>query len=664
LSGTSHAVFISYASQDAEAASRICQALRAAGIEVWFDQSELRGGDAWDRSIRQQIRECQLFVPVISAHSDARKEGYFRREWKLAVDRTHDMSERVAFLVPVVLDDTSDAGADVPDRFREVQWTRLLGGETPAAFVERVRRLLSADASAARAAATPVPPGSKTVQRFETSIRPARSKPVWLATGAVLAVALAYLAVDKFWISKRSMTPQPAAAQVSKSLAVLPFINVRGNKEQDYLGAGIAAEVGALLGKLPGVRVVGLRSSSQFQARTDDLRTIGEKLGVSYVIDGSIQRSAEQIHVTAQLIETRDGVQRWSDVYDRRLNDVIRIQDEIASNVARILQVGAGDELGSHMAVRNAAAYDLYLRGLHGLDSETRANCEEAVAHFQGALQIDPEFAEASAALAMAYWIMGDQVWLPPREAFENARQAAQNAIKLKPKLGSAHAALSEIHLLYDWDWAAAEREANLAISLGAGAEGLKARARVAATFAQWALATQLLQSALATDPLDPMLHMNLGYVVALRSGRFAEAAAETKRTLELSPDYGSALYYHGVALLLQNHLDDALATMQQAKVDDAQPEGLAIVFFAMGRKAESDAAVERAIAADGDDWPYGIATIMAFRHETDKAMYWLERAYAQRDPSMYTIKGEPLFRSIENDSRYKAMLRKLNLPE
>src|SRR5580698_9874133 len=119
------AVFLSYASQDAEAAQRICEALRAAGIEVWFDQSELRGGDVWDRSIRQHIHDCRLFIPVISAQTDARPEGYFRREWKLAVDRTHDMSERVAFLVPVVIDGTSDARADVPERFRAAQWSRL-----------------------------------------------------------------------------------------------------------------------------------------------------------------------------------------------------------------------------------------------------------------------------------------------------------------------------------------------------------------------------------------------------------------------------------------------------------------------------------------------------------------------------------------------------------
>src|ERR1700751_5382457 len=132
------AVFLSYASQDSEAAQKICEALRAGGIEVFLDQSELRGGDAWDQKIRHEIHDCALFVPVISAHSDARREGYFRREWKLAVDRTADMSDRLAFLVPVVIDDTSDSRADVPDRFRQVQWTRLPGGETPPAFVERI----------------------------------------------------------------------------------------------------------------------------------------------------------------------------------------------------------------------------------------------------------------------------------------------------------------------------------------------------------------------------------------------------------------------------------------------------------------------------------------------------------------------------------------------
>src|SRR6516162_9319285 len=143
------AVFLSYASQDVAAAQRICEALRAAGIEVWFDQSKLRGGDAWDRQIREQIHDCRLFMPIVSAHTEARIEGYFRREWKLAVDRTHDLSERVAFLVPVAIDSTPELKADVPDSFRHVQWTRLPAGETTPAFVDRIKRLLSPEPRAA-----------------------------------------------------------------------------------------------------------------------------------------------------------------------------------------------------------------------------------------------------------------------------------------------------------------------------------------------------------------------------------------------------------------------------------------------------------------------------------------------------------------------------------
>src|SRR5215813_10716139 len=141
------AVFLSYASQDAEAAQRICEALRSAGIEVWFDKSELRGGDAWDRHIRQQIHDCRLFIAVISAHTEARDEGYFRREWRLAVERAGDMAEGKAFVVPVAIDGTSEQSAQVPDLFKHVQWMRLPAGETRPAFVERIQRLVSPEAS-------------------------------------------------------------------------------------------------------------------------------------------------------------------------------------------------------------------------------------------------------------------------------------------------------------------------------------------------------------------------------------------------------------------------------------------------------------------------------------------------------------------------------------
>ena len=225
-------VFLSYASQDAEAAQRICAALRLAGVEVWFDQSELKGGDAWDRQIRERIHDCRLFIALISAHTEARDEGYFRHEWKLAVERTHHMSDKKPFLVPVVIDDTREQGASVPDKLHEVQWTRLRGGETPPAFVERIRRLLSPELSPVSA-----------VSGAASAIR----EPVYLSWHSRLAllmmvgvamVAAGYVALDQLVLSKRpaqaghALTPAAQTAATAqtiipeKSIAVLPFADM------------------------------------------------------------------------------------------------------------------------------------------------------------------------------------------------------------------------------------------------------------------------------------------------------------------------------------------------------------------------------------------------------------------------------------------------------
>jgi hypothetical protein len=206
------AVFLSYASQDAAAAALICAAMRSAGVEVWFDQSELRGGDIWDRQIRKQIHDCALFMPIISAHSDARHEGYFRREWRLAVERAGDMAEDVAFLLPVVIDGTPDAIARVPDRFREIQWSRLPGGQTSKAFIERVQRLLSpAQAHAPTAQATPAASGATLTARRHMSGRSWSKRALWVAVAVFLFVVLTYFVVDRFWISRHGASSRSAA---------------------------------------------------------------------------------------------------------------------------------------------------------------------------------------------------------------------------------------------------------------------------------------------------------------------------------------------------------------------------------------------------------------------------------------------------------------------
>src|SRR4051812_43142766 len=210
------AVFLSYASQDSEAAKKICDALRAAGVEVWFDQSELGGGDAWDQKIRRQIQECALFVPVVSAATEERHEGYFRLEWDLAEQRTHLMARGVPFLLPVVIDKTSEARAVVPDRFREVQWFKLPGGEPTPDFVARVQRLIS-QPRRAMVGAEPQAPVAATHPRAAAddahyrSLPPhghSRKKQRWRIVGAAM-VALVAAAVMGFW--PKAKVPPPAA---------------------------------------------------------------------------------------------------------------------------------------------------------------------------------------------------------------------------------------------------------------------------------------------------------------------------------------------------------------------------------------------------------------------------------------------------------------------
>jgi TolB-like protein len=313
------AVFLSYASEDADAAERIATALRSAGIQVWLDKSELRGGDAWGRQICQQIHDCRLFMAVISAHTEARDEGYFRREWKMAIDRTHDMAENKAFIVPVVVDGTSERGASVPDKFRELQWTRLPCGDTSPAFVERVRRLLLPDTLPTRAATAHV--GSKTLHLSAPPIRESPiSKPTLWVASAVVAVALRYFVVDKFWISKQlksatlpagtvaEQEPQRPSAAPGKeatfnpsphSIAVLPFVNMSGDKEQEYFSEGLTEELLNSLSRINELQVAARTSSFSFQGEHPDIATVAHKLNVGAVLEGSVRRSANTVRITA-----------------------------------------------------------------------------------------------------------------------------------------------------------------------------------------------------------------------------------------------------------------------------------------------------------------------------------------------------------------------------
>jgi len=292
MNAPTKAVFLSYASQDAEAAQRICEALRAVGLDVWFDQSALRGGDAWDASIRRQIKECALFIPVISANTQARVEGYFRREWNLAVHRTLDMADDQAFLVPVVIDATIDMSARVPEKFREVQWTRLFAGESPAAFAERVQRLLSGVAA---------PPVRVTPPRVVPAAAPAHA----------------------------------ARGDDPPSIAVLPFVNMSRDEENEYFADGLAEELLNVLAKISGLRVAARSSAFSFKGKGATVADAGRALNVATILEGSVRKSGNRMRISVQLVKVVDGYQLWSETYDRTLDDIFAVQDDIAQSVLK-----------------------------------------------------------------------------------------------------------------------------------------------------------------------------------------------------------------------------------------------------------------------------------------------------------------------------------------
>jgi len=479
-----HAVFLSYASQDAAAARKICDALRAADIQVFLDQSELRGGDAWDQKIRREIHECALFIPVISANTASRHEGYFRLEWDLADQRTRRIARSRVFVVPVCLDGTTQLAADVPESFQRVQWTPLPGGITSAAFVERVRQLLLGEQEQ-----RPTETGSPTVSAAPATRNSVlgswRSKPALLATIAVLVLALGYFAADRLVLSKRGAEMGAAAAPALESapitpfkppphsIAVLPFVNLSGDKEQEYFSDGLTEELLNSLAEINELQVAARTSSFSFKEHPD-IATVAHKLNVGAVLEGSVRRSGRTVRITAQLINAVTGFHLWSKTYDRDLGDVLKLQSEIATAVASALKVtlladvAAKVELGG---TRNPAAFDTYLRAAKvyrgALDEQS---LRDSIALYSEAIQLDPAYAMAYANRSIARfglarnWAMGESV----RDYRESAQADARTAILLAPDLAEGHLALATL-LEGTLEFRGANQEYRRALALAPG---------------------------------------------------------------------------------------------------------------------------------------------------------------------------------------------------
>ena len=657
-------VFLSYASQDAAAAQKICEALRAAGIEVFLDQSELRGGDAWDQKIRHEIHNCALFIPVISAHTASRHEGYFRLEWDLADQRTHMIARNRAFIVPVCVDATPESSADIPESFQRVQWTRLPGGETPPAFVERIKRLLSPELS-------PMSAVSGATAAIREPVRASRrSKPVLLAAVAVVVfAALAYFVADKFWISKH-LTPSAAAfAPPPHSIAVLPFVNLSGDKEQDYFSDGLTEELLNSLAEINELQVAARTSSFYFKGKDVDLGTVAHKLNVGAVLEGSVRRSANTIRITAQLINAVTGFHLWSKTYDRDLGDVLKLQTEIATAVASALKVtllgdvAAKVELGG---TGNPAAFDAYLRGAKAYSSAHEAkDLPAAIAAYTEAIRLDPHYALAFAArsIALSGVAAEAETAAAVREGFDKAQADARQALALAPDLAQAHLALAAVAEIGTLNFTQANGEYERALALAPGnAEVLRLSGAFAALMGHFDAGLAAARRVVVLDPLARRSYTVLGRAV-YAARRYEEAVAAFAEVISLDPGFTSAYGERGLAYYGLGDLERARASCETKPDYWVSQQCLAVIYDKLGRHADAEAVLSKLKAALGDNGPYQYATIYAQWGQRAKALEWLDTALRLRDPGLELLKTDPLLDPLRKEPHFQAVMRELKFP-
>jgi TolB-like protein/Tfp pilus assembly protein PilF len=675
----SRAVFLSYASQDAESAHHLCNALRTAGIEVWFDQSELRGGDVWDASIRRQIKSCALFIPVISKNTHTRGEGYFRLEWKLAVDRSHLMASDLPFLLPVVIDDTPDAEDRVPDRFREVQWTRLPGGSNADAFVEHVRRLLALVATtpvARRAQSSALPTSStgaaptRSVSSFSHSFLP------WIL-GFLLILGTGYYVADKFLASKSAMpgapapanAPAPSEAVKEKSVAVLPFVDMSEKKDQEYFSDGLSEELIDMLTKVTDLRVPARTSSFYFKGKPTTIAEIAKVLRVAHVVEGSVRKSGKHLRITAQLVRTDDGYHVWSETYDRQADDIFKVQDEIAAAVVKALKVSLmGQPLVTVKGSQNIEAYNLYLqaRSIY-FHEDSSVEVEKAADYLRKALRADATFAPAWAFLARVLSYQADSMSLPPDgPVIEEGLRAVQRALELDPNLAEAHAAASRIYMVNLLDPVRAEPELRQALANEPNnSYALSLAANLYAVRGQFEKAMDLNQRSINGDPANPVKYYDRAQYL-IYAKKYTDALSNYRELLDLDPGYQWIHSYIGEVILAQGDAAKALEEMNRESDEKRRlcNVGRALAYDGLGRKAEADAVLAFAEKNCADINAYGIGVLHASRGEVDQAFKWFDLAFRHRDVDLLSAKVDPMLKNVQSDPRFSALLKKMGLAD
>jgi serine/threonine-protein kinase len=518
------------------------------------------------------------------------------------------------------------------------------------------------------------PEGLKRTEELPPDV--AAALPTWsprkFATfiGAVAVIAAGLLAYQfmrpkSMPADRRSEAATAAPAISHKSIAVLPLLNESGDPKDEYFSDGLSEELIAALAQIRELKVIGRSSSFRFKDRKEETKTIGEKLGVATLLEGTVRKQGERVRIVAELINAADGIELWTRTFDRELKDIFAVQEEIAAAVASSLKVallGSDERSSAKPATRNAEAHNAYLLGHYHFQRRNLEDHRKAVGYFDEAIRLDPDYALAYAERSEAWTLIGDLSG-QGKTAWPKAREDAEKAVAIAPTLAEAHAALGWVRFFAEWKFAEGLSELNRAKELSpANPTANDLLARVVVYLGKPEEAEKQCRQAVELDPLAFPAQNNLARVLFFR-GKLDEADAIARKSAELHPAAASA---HRFQVLVAFQRGDGETALREALLEPDpgyRRFELALAQHVRGDHQAADAALADLIANGRDQLAYQIAQVYAARGEKEKAFEWLQISFDTHDTGTLGLLIDPLLRDLRDDPRYKSLLAKLGLP-
>ena len=483
-----------------------------------------------------------------------------------------------------------------------------------------------------------------------------------LNRNVIFSLCFITIIAGTFFIYKNFVAKKDTAEVTEKSIAVLPFVDMSAGKDQEYFSDGLSEELLNLLSKIPELKVIGRTSSFSFKGKNEDLRIIGEKLGVANILEGSVQKEGNKIRVTAQLIRTADGFHLWSEKYDRDLQGIFKLQDEIANAVVKQLKpklLTTADTIAS--ATTSTEVYTLILQGNYFVEKRDKESLAKALDFYLKALALDSLNARSWAGVGHCYILQLSWAQIDRKEGMQKARLAANKSVDLDDKLPAGHYVLGLVKM-WDFDWVGAEAEYQRVLELEPGnADALRSIGFLYRCVGRFNEAEQVTRKSLTFDPIKPSTYFNFGQLL-YHTNHLEEAITSYKKALELNPQFPRAHIFLGKVYLLQGKPELAMTEMRQETDEAWRNFGLMLTYNALGRKKEVDKLLSDFIIKFPKGEMYQIAEVYAVLGNKDKAFEYLEKSYVAREARITYLKGDPLLKNLESEPRYTDFLKKMNL--